>query len=130
MYASVIGTQVSPTAVTGRPELPSAVTASGESSNYLSESAFLESKVAKLIAQLDSSIDCGDGLSDPSSPTASTPDIDLGGSAVQSPPQILHNTQAMAHTPPSYDLPTPPKQSGQSALINTEHSTRTGVARQ
>jgi hypothetical protein len=50
--SSVIGTQVSPNVVTGTTELPPFVTASGEPSNYLSESAALKSKVAKLIAQL------------------------------------------------------------------------------
>jgi hypothetical protein len=134
-YASVIVTQDSPTEVTTETEQPSPVTASGESSKHQSEIANLESKVAELQAQLATQArdppevrtTAESAISDPSSLTACTPDADLDGAVVLFPPRILYGTQAMAHMPPSYDLPPPPKRSRHSELSDTQSAPLTGL---
>jgi hypothetical protein len=90
-------------------DFPSSVTASGESSTYLSEIVALTRENDKLKAQLAkhprvptavTSIVVSE-ISDPSSLTDSTPDIDLDGYSVMSPPRKLCRTKAPVHTPPS-----------------------------
>jgi hypothetical protein len=115
-YASVVVTQVSSSAalpistdVNSATDFPSSVTASGESSTYLSEIAALKRENDKLKAQLAkqprvpkavTSIVVSE-FSDPSSLTDSTPDVDLDAYSVMSPPRKLRRMKTPVHTPPS-----------------------------
>jgi hypothetical protein len=119
-YASVTSNKLSPTVGNGETEIPSPVTDCAESSNYQSQIADLKSEmaeskaqfectVAKLEAQLADLSRAPPGvrsteeteISEASSVTATTPEVDSDRPVVQSPYLVVRSTASTVVSAPS-----------------------------